>query len=77
MEKSQKTITSMNRCGPLKEMGGEEGGDDDIKELEKWIKRKKMSKEANGKARQELNKLKMMTPYVCWKPRWSEITSTG
>ncbi|MCU0597949.1 MAG: endopeptidase La [Desulfobacterales bacterium] len=63
MEKSQKNYYLNEQMRAIKkEMGGEEGGDDDIKELEKRIKRKKMSKEANGKARQELNKLKMMTP---------------
>ncbi|MBW1835084.1 MAG: endopeptidase La, partial [Deltaproteobacteria bacterium] len=45
-----------------KEMGTGEDLGDELKELEKQIKRKRMSKEAAGKARQELRKLKMMTP---------------
>ena len=63
MEKSQKNYYLNEQMRAIKkEMGGEERRRRDIKELEKRIKRKKMSKEANGKARQELNKLKMMTP---------------
>ncbi|MCP4682038.1 MAG: endopeptidase La, partial [Desulfobacterales bacterium] len=42
--------------------GGDEGAKDELQELEKKIKRKRMSKEGAGKARQEFKKLKMMTP---------------
>lgn len=45
-----------------KEMGAEEGPADDLKDLEKRIKRKRMSKEGAARTRQEFKKLKMMTP---------------
>lgn len=45
-----------------KEMGTEKDHKDDFKDLEKRLKRKKMSKEAGSKARQELKKLKLMQP---------------
>ncbi len=63
MEKSQKNYYLNEQMRAIKkEIGHEEAGTDELKELEKRIKRKKMSKEAGGKARQELKKLKMMTP---------------
>jgi ATP-dependent Lon protease len=63
MEKSQKNYYLNEQIRAIKkEMGAEEGDADDFKELEKRVKRKKMSKEASGKARHELTKLKMMTP---------------
>ena len=45
-----------------KEMGDEKDPKDEYKDLEKRLKRKRMSKEANSKARQELKKLKLMPP---------------
>ncbi len=63
MEKSQKNYYLNEQMRAIKkEMGADDSDGDDLKELEKRIKRKKMSKEANAKARQELNKLKLMTP---------------
>jgi len=63
MEKSQKNYYLNEQMRAIKkEIGGEEGEGDDVKEIEKRVKRKKMSKEASGKARLELGKLKMMTP---------------
>ena len=63
MEKTQKSYYLNEQMRAIrKEMGAGEDLGDELKELEKQIKRKKMSKEAAGKARQELRKLKMMTP---------------
>ena len=63
MEKTQKNYYLNEQMRAIKkEMGAEEGPSDELKELEKQIKRKRMSKEAAAKARQELRKLKMMTP---------------
>jgi ATP-dependent Lon protease len=63
MEKTQKSYYLNEQMRAIrKEMGAEEGPGDELKELEKQIKRKRMSKEAAAKARQELKKLKMMTP---------------
>ena len=63
MEKTQKSYYLNEQMRAIKkEMGAEEGPEDELKELEKQIKRKKMSKEAATKARQEFRKLKMMTP---------------
>jgi len=45
-----------------KEIGSEDDHGDELKELEKRIKRKKLSKEAAGKVRHEFKKLRMMTP---------------
>ena len=45
-----------------KEMGGNDDFKAEIDELEKRIKRKKLSKEAHAKVKHELKKLKMMTP---------------
>ncbi|MBF0450667.1 MAG: endopeptidase La [Candidatus Magnetomorum sp.] len=45
-----------------KEMGTDPDPKDDYKDLEKRLKRKKMSKEASSKVRQEFQKLKMMQP---------------
>jgi ATP-dependent Lon protease len=45
-----------------KEMGAEDEASNELKELERRIKRKRMSKEAGAKARQEFRKLKLMTP---------------
>ncbi len=63
MEKTQKNYYLNEQMRAIKkEMGAEEESIDELKELEKQIKRKRMSKEAAGKARQEFRKLKMMTP---------------
>lgn len=63
MEKAQKGYYLNEQIRAIKkEMGVEEESVDELKGLEKQIKRKRMSKEAAGKARQELKKLKMMTP---------------
>lgn len=63
MEKTQKSYYLNEQMRAIrKEMGAEEGPSNELKELEKQIKRKRMSKEAAAKARQELRKLKMMTP---------------
>ncbi len=63
MEKTQKQYYLNEQMRAIKkEMGAEDDPGDDLKELEKRIKRKKMSKEAAGKVRQEFKKLKMMTP---------------
>jgi ATP-dependent Lon protease len=62
MEKTQKSYYLNEQMRAIrKEMGAEEDPSDELKELEKQIKRKKMSKEAAAKARQEFKKLKMMT----------------
>ena len=45
-----------------KEMGAEDEVSDELNELEKRIKRKRLSKEAASKVRQEFKKLKLMTP---------------
>ncbi|MBS3757899.1 MAG: endopeptidase La [Desulfobacterales bacterium] len=63
MEQSQKNYYLNEQMRAIKkEMGADDSEGDDLKELEKRIKKKKMSKEAAAKARQELKKLKMMTP---------------
>ncbi|MEA3280009.1 MAG: endopeptidase La [Thermodesulfobacteriota bacterium] len=63
MEKTQKSYYLNEQMRAIKkEMGTEEGPGDELKELEKQIKRKRMSKEGAGKVRQEFRKLKMMTP---------------
>jgi ATP-dependent Lon protease len=63
MEKTQKNYYLNEQMRAIrKEMGAEEDPGDELKDLEKRIKRKRMSKEASGKVRQEFRKLKMMTP---------------
>ncbi len=63
MEKTQKNYYLNEQMRAIrKEMGAEEEAVDDLKELEKRIKRKRMPKEAAAKVRQEFKKLKMMTP---------------
>ncbi len=63
MEKTQKSYYLNEQMRAIKkEMGVEESSGDELKELEKQIKRKRMSKEGAGKVRQEFKKLKMMTP---------------
>jgi ATP-dependent Lon protease len=63
MEKTQKNYYLNEQMRAIKkEMGAEDDGSDELKDLEKKIKRKRMSKEAATKARQEFKKLKLMTP---------------
>jgi ATP-dependent Lon protease len=63
MEKTQKNYYLNEQMRAIKkEMGAEDDGSDELKDLEKRIKRKRMSKEAAAKVRQEFRKLKMMTP---------------
>ncbi|MEA3415309.1 MAG: endopeptidase La [Thermodesulfobacteriota bacterium] len=63
MEKTQKKYYLNEQIRAIKkEMGAEEDAVDDLQDLEKQIKRKRMPKEAAGKARQEFKKLKMMIP---------------
>ncbi|NNF97806.1 MAG: endopeptidase La [Desulfobacteraceae bacterium] len=63
MEKTQKSYYLNEQMRAIKkEMGGEEDAGDELIELEKRIKRKRMSKEAAQKVRQEMRKLKLMTP---------------
>jgi ATP-dependent Lon protease len=63
MEKTQKQYYLNEQMRAIKkEMGSEDDGRDELKELENKIKEKKMSEEANEKAKQEFKKLKLMTP---------------
>ncbi len=63
MEKTQKNYYLNEQMRAIKkEMGGEDEPGEELNELEKRIKRKRMSKEAAAKTRQEFKKLKMMTP---------------
>jgi len=63
MEKVQKNFYLNEQMRAIKkEMGAEEDPSEELAELEKRIKRKRMSKEASAKVRQEFKKLKMMTP---------------
>ncbi len=62
MEKTQKNYYLTEQMRAIKKEMGEEDASDELNELEKRIRRKKMSKEATGKVRQEFKKLKLMTP---------------
>jgi ATP-dependent Lon protease len=63
MEKTQKNYYLNEQMRAIrKEMGTEDEAADELQDLEKRIKRKRMPKEAAAKARQEFKKLKMMTP---------------
>ncbi len=63
MEKTQKQYYLNEQMRAIKkEMGGEEDPAEELAELERRIKRKRLSKEAAGKVRQEFKKLKQMTP---------------
>ena len=63
MEKTQKNYYLNEQMRAIKkEMGSVDEGGNELKDLEKKIKRKRMSKEASTKARQEFKKLKLMTP---------------
>ncbi len=90
MEKTQKNYYLNEQMRAIKkEMGAEDDGGDEIKELEDKIKNKKMSKEATEKVEQELKKLKLMTPmsaeatvvrnYIDWiiSLPWCEMTEVG
>jgi ATP-dependent Lon protease len=63
MEKTQKNYYLNEQMRAIKkEMGADDDPADDMNELEEKIEKKKMSKEANEKAKSELKKLKLMTP---------------
>jgi ATP-dependent Lon protease len=62
MERTQKNYYLNEQMRAIKKEMGEEDSSDDLKELEKRVRRKKMSKEASLKAKAEFKKLKMMTP---------------
>ncbi len=63
MEKTQKNYYLNEQMRAIrKEMGSEDESADELQELEKRIKRKRMPREAAGKTRQEFKKLKLMTP---------------
>ncbi len=63
MEKTQKNYYLNEQMRAIrKEMGAEDDPGDELKDLEKRIKRTRMSKEATSKVWQEFQKLKMMTP---------------
>jgi len=63
MEKTQKQYYLNEQIRAIKkEMGSDEDPNDELRELEKRIKRKRMSREAAKKTRQEFKKLKLMTP---------------
>ncbi len=62
MEKTQKNYYLNEQMRAIKKEMGEEDTADELNELEKRIRRKKLPKEAANKVRQEFKKLKMMTP---------------
>ena len=63
MEKTQKNYYLNEQMRAIKqEMGAEDEASNELKDLEKKIKRKRMSKEATTKTRQEFKKMKLMTP---------------
>lgn len=63
MEKTQKNYYLNEQMRAIrKEMGAEDEAADELQDLEKRIKRKRMPREAASKVRQEFKKLKMMTP---------------
>ncbi|MBW1841612.1 MAG: LON peptidase substrate-binding domain-containing protein, partial [Deltaproteobacteria bacterium] len=63
MEKTQKNYYLNEQMRAIKkEIGSEDDPVDELNDLEKRIKRKRMSKEAAGKVRNEFKKLKLMTP---------------
>ena len=63
MEKTQKNYYLNEQMRAIKkEMGSDEDPTEELNELEKKIKRKRLSKEASQKVRQEFKKLKLMTP---------------
>ena len=63
MEKTQKNYYLNEQIRAIKkEIGTEDENRNELNDLEKRIKRKRMSKEAAAKVRQEFKKLTMMTP---------------
>ena len=63
MEKTQKNYYLNEQMRAIKkEMGADDEAADELVELEEQINSKEMSEEATEKARQELRKLKLMTP---------------
>jgi len=63
MEKTQRNYYLNEQMRAIrKEMGTEDEGADELNELEKRIKKKRMAKEAVAKVNQEFKKLKLMTP---------------
>ncbi len=87
MEKTQKDYYLNEQMRAIqKEMGEKDDFKNEIAELEKRLKQKKLSEEANKKVRQEIKKLQMMSPmsaeatvvrnYIDWllDMPWSEIT---
>ncbi|MBW1789358.1 MAG: endopeptidase La [Deltaproteobacteria bacterium] len=63
MEKTQKDYYLNEQMRAIqKEMGGKDDFKAELDELEKKIKRKRLSKEAHGRVKQEFKKLKMMSP---------------
>ena len=63
MEKTQKNYYLNEQMRAIrKEMGAEDEAADELQEIEKRIKRKRMPREAANKVRQEFKKLKLMTP---------------
>jgi len=63
MEKTQKNYYLNEQMRAIrKEMGTDDEGADELQELEKRIKSKRLPKEAAAKVRQEFKKLKLMTP---------------
>ncbi len=63
MEKTQKDYYLNEQMRAIqKEMGGKDDFKAELDELEKRIKRKRLSKEAHARVKQEFKKLKMMSP---------------
>jgi ATP-dependent Lon protease len=63
MEKTQKDYYLNEQMRAIqKEMGAKDDFKAELDELEKRIKRKRLSKEAHGRVKQEFRKLKMMSP---------------
>jgi ATP-dependent Lon protease len=63
MEKTQKNYYLNEQMRAIrKEMGSDDEGGDELQDLEKRIKSKRLPKEAAAKVRQEFKKLKLMTP---------------
>jgi ATP-dependent Lon protease len=87
MEKTQKDYYLNEQMRAIqKEMGEKDDFRNEIAELEKRLKQKKLSEEASKKVRQEIKKLQMMAPmsaeatvvrnYIDWllDMPWSEVT---
>ena len=63
MEKTQKNYYLNEQMRAIrKEMGAEDEAADELQDLEKRIKRKRLPRDAAAKVRQEFKKLKLMTP---------------